>query len=76
MKGFTKNHISSSINALKLTYDNVEFQKIFGRHPQTPIPGEGRGEEGMGGWGVVRSQKKSEKSAPMHAQDVTVIFPL
>jgi len=39
-KPFTRNHISCSENALKLTYSNVEFQKFPGG---PPLQGEGMG---------------------------------
>src|SRR5664279_99166 len=42
-KLLTRNHISSSENALKLTYSNVEFQYFPGR---TPVPSALRRREG------------------------------
>jgi hypothetical protein len=42
-KPLTKNHISCSKSALKLTYSNVEFQNFPGEDPRTPrFKGRGR----------------------------------
>ena len=43
-----RNYISCSANALKLTYNNVEFQKCSGEGPGTPAPKAGGGERGEG----------------------------
>lgn len=40
---------------LKLTYEHLEFSKIFrGRYPRTPVKAEWRGREGKGGEGEGR----------------------
>ena len=61
-KPLTRNHISCSESALKLTYSNVEFQNFPGENPRTPrFKGRGGEREGsrnrgevapwaLGGW--------------------------
>jgi hypothetical protein len=45
MKPFTKNHISSSKNALKLAYSKVQLQKFSGGNTPNPhFKREGRGD--------------------------------
>ena len=59
-KAFSRNHISYSKNAIKLTLSKVEFQKFSGgRPPDSQVPEAGRGAPGKG-WGEGKDGKGVE----------------